>query len=514
MKKRVLCLLLVMLIMLSGCGNIDESVQDDLIDELSQYYRTEEKDDTPAPLTSFVLPYLQGQTLDPITCPDGAQQTLGCLLYEGLFALDTQFAVQNVLADSYSYDPVTYTYTIKLRSDVTFSDGSKLDAWDVIDSLQRARSSARYSARLSDIAAIDNEGSSTLSIRLKSANSSFISRLDIPVVKSGTEGNLMPLGTGPYVYQTAEGGVAYLGVNANWWQKQKLPLQRIDLLTVKDNDTISYAFYAREIQLLTCDFTATVSANVSGSGSYTDADTTVMQYIGINTTRKPLNDPAVRYALSLGIDRVSCVNAFLMGHGSAAQFPLSPASALYPADAEISYSPDTFDQAAKKAELDSGSTTELTMLVNEENASKVSAAQKIAADLSTHDLKITVESLPWDSYMSALNRGQFDLYYGECKLTSDWDLSRLLLPSGSLNYGGFNDPTTTKLLTRYLSSDDGDRQAAMQALCQSLQKQSPILPICFKRTSVLLTAGAVDTITPTAANPFYNLSAWKVNLSK
>ena len=59
-----------------------------------------------------------------------------------------------------------------------------------------------------------------------------------------------------------------------------------------------------------------------------------------------------------------------------------------------------------------------------------------------------------------------------------------------------------------------EQTEAMDSLCQVFREQSPILPVCFKRTSVLMTQGAVETITPTAANPFYGLKDWKINFKK
>ena len=79
---------------------------------------------------AFALPYLQGITLDPITCPDGTQQDIGQLLYEGLVQLDLQMQPQAALAQSWSYDAATYTWTIHLRSGVTFTDGSAFTAAD------------------------------------------------------------------------------------------------------------------------------------------------------------------------------------------------------------------------------------------------------------------------------------------------------------------------------------------------------------------------------------------------
>ena len=134
MKKRLLALLLAMLSLLSltGCGEWEDPAQDGLYETLAEYYgKTDKQDESPA-LTSFSLPYLVGETADPITCTDGTQQTLGLLLYEGLFALDPSFNPQPMLAESYTYDVSRYTYAITLRSGVTFSDGTALTAWDVV----------------------------------------------------------------------------------------------------------------------------------------------------------------------------------------------------------------------------------------------------------------------------------------------------------------------------------------------------------------------------------------------
>ena len=46
----------------------------------------------------------------------------------------------------------------------------------------------------------------------------------------------------------------------------------------------------------------------------------------------------------------------------------------------------------------------------------------------------------------------------------------------------------------------------MEALCARLQQQAPILPVCFKSTSVLTQAGVLEELTPTVAEPLYNLT--------
>lgn len=140
-----------------------------------------------------------------------------------------------------------------------------------------------------------------------------------------------PWAPGRYAYVAAAGTEgAYLTANRNWWQQKSLPMDRIDLYTCKNSDTVSYAFYAREVQLLHCDLSDTASTGAVSSGDFTDADTTVLHYLGFNTSRAPFNSAELRRAVSQGIDRAGCVSSFLMGHGTAAEYPIHPSSALYP----------------------------------------------------------------------------------------------------------------------------------------------------------------------------------------
>ena len=54
----------------------------------------------------------------------------------------------------------------------------------------------------------------------------------------------------------------------------------------------------------------------------------------------------------------------------------------------------------------------------------------------------------------------------------------------------------------------------MLELCRHLSEQAPILPVCFKSVSMLLPSGAVENAIPTAANPFYNLAQWKIDIAE
>ena len=509
MKKRVFCGLLCLLLLLglTGCSDWDETSQ---FDVLSQYYQSENREFEPE-LTDFALPYCASESLDPITCSDGFQLTLSGLLYEGLYYLDETWVSHPMLASDCSYDAETFTYTIYLRDNAVFSDGSPITTADVVTSLRRAQAYARYGARFADVDTMDTDNACVV-IKMKSDYRLLPDLLDIPIVKMDTESRTVPIGSGPYVIDRDEKGSCLLP-NENWWQNKKLPFSRITLTSYNNQSSAVYAFSARDIQLLSSDLTATNALTMTGSGDVIDAGSSTLHFIGFNTNRDLFIEPEFRRALSLAVERESLTDTYLLGHAKPVQFPLSPDSALYPHDLEQAVSPNAFAQAMDALDFCTGENIRTaTMIVNEDNGFKVAAAQAVAASMSTCDLRVTVSVLPWEDYLAALLNEEYDLYYGEVRLTADWNFSDLMCAGGALNYSVYSEPELELAMLSYLTSPEDQRSETMHSLCACFQKDMPIIPLCFTNRSLLLSAGAVDGVTPTAANPFYAMENWNVHI--
>lgn len=488
------------LLLLTGCASEDLPEEEDTAILPAQSV-VEEVSHLPE---QFSLPYDPSLTLDPVTCAEGMQQTVGSLLYEGLFRLDEAFLPQPWLCENYTYDAEALRYTFTLRSGITFSDGSPLTAADVKATLDRARTSLRYAQRLSGIASVAAR-EDTVTVSLSAPNVSFPALLDIPIVKKGTENALVPTGSGPYFFSQEETG-AHLIASQSWWRQEPQPTERIMLVEADGHDAMLYRFTSRDVQLITADLTGALPVSVTGDVALYEADTTVMQYVGINTTR--ITDAALRRALWHGIHRGTITQAYLSGHGTPAQFPISPASPLYPVTLEENDSFESFREALGQCTaLPTGT---LTLLVNEENSFKCSIAKAIADNCTAAGVPMEVQILPWADYLAALESGSFDLYYGEVRLTADWDLRPLLASDGALNYGLWADPQTEMLLARYADGTDSD----LTALCTHLKTQCPILPVCFKSLSVLSQREVLSGLHATAAEPFYDLSGIDFHLKE
>ena len=322
MRKIIAALLAAALCLgLAGCGPAPEP----------EVTPTPTPSATPAPEPAeFALACYPSAGFHPITGTNRTNLNLAGLVYEGLFELDQEFQVHNVLCASYTVSEDGLTWSFRLRPGVTFSDGSALTAADVVSSLEAARTSALYSARFADIGAVSATADGGVTVTLTRANGNLPALLDIPIVR---EAGAVPLGTGPYVL-TGAGESWSLTANPNWRQgAENLSLQSIPLRAIHEADELIRAFDTREVTLVSTDLTGTNSLGFSGSFDTVDYPTSTMLYVGFNTVSGPCASAVVRQALLRAFDRSSVVTARLSRHAQAAALPVSPVSPLY--DAEL-----------------------------------------------------------------------------------------------------------------------------------------------------------------------------------
>lgn len=446
------------------------------------------------PTQPLTLAAYVGQSFHPILSDNQVNQTLTPLIYEGLFRLDTSFTPQKQLCADYEISEDGLIWTFSLHRGVTFSDGTPLTATHAVQSLELARTNASpYSGRFSYISSIAAQGDYKLIITLSRPNTSLPAVLDIPIVSGSGD---RPLGTGDYVLtQSPDDSLSLVPRNG--------ASPTIPVVSITRTRELTAAFERGALSLVATDPSGTLSPGYSGTYHTVDYDTTALVYLGFNTARSPFASAANRGAAAAALNRNELVSAAWAGHARAAALPIHPASPLY--DESLARQLPTVDDARKLLEQTSLSGRRVTLIVNNKNSYKVAAAQLIARQLEQAGLTVLVSALPWDSYLSVLASGQFDLYLGEVNLTADFDLTPLLSVDGALNYSRWRSTQTADLLEAFLSAPEQERTAAAGNLCTHLTQQMPIAPLCFKRGSVLTTWDRWTELTPTRTNVFFGI---------
>lgn len=545
-----LTIALSLLLSLTACGGQGDSSQGSASDAAPA--ASDQSSGGASAAQSFSLGYYKGEGLHPYTCSNTTNQNLMGLIYEPLFAIDQTFATEPCLAKSCTIQVTSAsgseeekdtegdasetgtegdetdqkdaskkekkkeqprskiagktTCTIQLRDDVTFSDGTSLSAEDVVYSLEQAKGKGSiYRERLSDVTSITASGSTTVVIEINAADAAFDSLLDIPIISRSGGSN--PIGTGPYVLNTKKGKAVSMTRNTNWWQEGTLPADTITLYAADDSDMMIFGFGSGSISMVNTDLTGTNALSYTGDYNVVDYPTTSMLYVGCNTHSGPCQNQSFRQALYYVFDRDTLATKMLSGHAEPTVLPVSPKSKLY--DEKLAETYAWSEETAKKKLADGHYYNQtLKLIVNKESAFKTAFAEEMKKELEAIGIKVQVEALAWDEFADALDERSFDLYLGEVKLKSNFDLTAVIGSNGNLNYGGYQDKDLEKLLTKFQTADKASRAAAAKNLYKAVADAAATIPLCFKNQSALTHWSANASIAPTQQNLFYHIAEW------
>ena len=156
MRRQIFILFLAFSLLLSACGSEGGAASSSSASsppaEDHSVGGSPAPEEFAAPLTLAAYPTA---SFHPVLSGNKANLTLAPLLYEGLFAVDSQFQAVPLLCEGYTVSEDRLTWTFTLRSGVTFSDGTPLTGETAAQALQTALDPAsRYAGRLSGVQSI------------------------------------------------------------------------------------------------------------------------------------------------------------------------------------------------------------------------------------------------------------------------------------------------------------------------------------------------------------------------
>lgn len=492
---KLLCLILALALLLSACGKEEAESTIELLPEQNEAETTEQaaQADDGKTESTFGLSYLPAYGLNPFTCTATANRALFSLLYENLFVVSNQFRAEPVLCKSFKVSGEGTMYTFTLVDGVKFSDGTPLTIDDVAASIDAARVSPLYKGRLSRISyyVVNEDGSIT--VVLSAPYENFALMMDIPIVKAASVESQTPVGTGAY---RLSGSV--LIRNQHWWKTTPdIDLgDRILLSPCTEPIELRDNFEFGATDLVYSDPNSAAAAGYRCDYEVWDVPTTVMHYIGFNLGSGYFVNDTLRTAVTFALDREEIANTIYHGYALASPLPCSPNSDLYDAQLaeDYDYSPARFATAVQASEV---LTSESyvghvgRLIVCSEDPVRVTAAEAVAETLVSAGLSITVVPLERDSYLRALQNGDFDLYYGEVRLTANFDLTEFFNKYGNLQYGSIANSAMADLCVDALANS-----GSYLELCSQLLTQAQICPVVFKSNAIFVTRGSLSTIAP------------------
>lgn len=238
-----------------------------------------------------------------------------------------------------------------------------------------------------------------------------------------------------------------------------------------------------------------------------------------------LIDRRVRRALMLALDRQDLVDGLLQGKGRVGTSPV--VSSLWAHDHQP---PERFDPQAAAALLQeagwmrsnpagvrqrAGRPLRIELLVNAESAVRRDVAERCRSMLALVGVDLVIEAVPRSEYALRAREKAFDAlligWRAGTRLSTDLTLQDAV--DLGPNMGSWSTDRSEQLLQQAMSAPDEATARPLWVAWQALFRQEQPLTVLYEEPNLIGINARVVGATPSALNPYDNLSSWWIDPS-
>jgi oligopeptide transport system substrate-binding protein len=460
------------------------------------------------------------QTLDPAISSDGTSHQYITQIFSGLVALDDNLEPAPDIARDWTISNNGKTYTFNLRPDVKFQDGRNVTADDFKYSWERAADPATGSLTAgsylgdingvkeklagtgTDISGVRVTGTYTLEVTIKAPTNYFLAKMTYPTafvvdknnVESGPGWWHKPNGTGPFKLN------AWTALNQLILEKNSLyygEQARLDFVVFHLFGGNPMDLYEKS-QIDVAGVSTPYIDRVSDTAGpfYKDLSITPelnFSYIGFNTGKPPFDDPDIRRAFSLAVDKNKLVSVMFRDLVQNANGILPPGIPGFNKDLTgTGYDINEAKRLISQSRY--GSADRLPPITITTAGWGGSVSPYLSAIIyewkQQLGIEVQVRQIEPDRYYYHLKDEVDEMF--DMGWTADYphpqDFLNILFQTGSdYNYGGYSNPDVDSLLAR--ADAETDNQTSLKLYQQAEQKivnDSAMIPLWFGRDYLLV----------------------------
>ena len=469
--------------------------------------------------------------LNPILATDSASGEISSFLFNGLIKYDKyQKHIIPDLAENF-YFKNNKTLVFKLKKNVYWHDGKRFDADDVIFTyklLISPKIASPYSSGFRFVKDVKKLDKYTIEVEykepyFKALETWMMGILPAHILKD--EKNIMnssfnthPIGTGPYKLEKLEFSKdIILSANEKYFEHPPY-IDKISFHVIADSMTRFLMLKSYKLDIgslspieyekkLNKDFFKHFNIYENISLSYT--------YLGFNLRKKKFQDPRVRKALSLAIDRDEIVDIMFFGHAKVCKGPFLPTSAAFnPNVKKPKRDLKRAKELLKEAGYDKDHPLEFEIATSNSNPTRPYVAQIIQHQLKQAGVVVKLRIMEWQAF---LNMVVFPHKFDTVIL--GWGLSptpdpRLFWHSesdvkGGFNFVGYHNKKLDKLIDQSEKIVDRDKLAKIwQKMFKIIVDDNPYL-FLYIPTSISAVSKEIEGIEPLPSGYWYNYIDWK-----
>lgn len=460
------------------------------------------------------------KTLDPALNQESQAGSVIANAFEGLMKIGPDEKPTYGVAKEHTLSEDGLVYTFKLKEDAKWSDGSKVTANDFDYAWKRAlkkETAATYAYQLYYIKGAEkyNKGEgkvedvgikvideNTLEVTLENPTPYFLELMAFPtyypvkkdIVEKDKAWATKPetyVSNGPFkMKEFNQKQSIVFEKNDNYWNKDKVKLETLDVRMVADENTAYSSFKSGQIDMVdTIPPSEIQNAVASGLGKVFPQLGTY--YFSVNVTgndlsHEALRNPKVIRALTLAIDREALVKNVTKGEQTpATSFVPSSMKGLddkpfskefFPAKGDIEQAKKLLEEAGYKG--GEGLPT-FELMFNTEGAHKV-VAESVQGMWAQIGVKVNLKNQEWKVFQATRNQKNFQIardgWIGD--YIDAMTFLDLFVTDVGLNNPGYSNPEFDKLITAAKAEPDvAKREKQLKDAEAILMADMPIIPI-------------------------------------
>jgi peptide/nickel transport system substrate-binding protein len=431
-------------------------------------------------------------TLDPHLQGEAAAFSILSNIYDTLTTFDAEMRLQPGLAIRWS-NPEDRRWRLELRRGVVFHDGTLLDAEDVVYSLDRARSlpESRAAGFLVEVESVAVAGAHEVEIVTARPYPLLPHKLALVfIVPAGAPESIdTPIGTGPYrLVEHNPGRKVTLEANpvtaVEGWRRAPA-VERVEIWNLSDPGERVAALLEGEVEWIN-DVPPEVFNQLAarGDGGLRTAARTGLRliYLQVRPDRAPFDDPRVRRALHIALDREALVRDVVAGQARPLGQMAGPE--VFGHVAGLEAPARDLEQARRWLEA-AGPLPPVEL--EHSTARNPRLIERVTAQLAEAGLAVTPRGRLWSEMYPRLYSGEVGFYAGGW-VSASGDLSELLdgkvhtrdpaTGYGDANSNGYSNPQLDALIERTGTiRDPVERRRLLEACMEMLMEDPAFFPL-------------------------------------
>lgn len=281
------------------------------------------------------LAWLTPATLDPRSASGDSEIAILNAVYDYLIETDAASNLAPRLASSWSLSDDGLVYTLQLRADAAWHDGSPVTVADVLWTVQWHQEAESTLASLIAGASFADAGDNQISITLSQPNPDFLYNLTdnkFVILKSGAENVGVDFnGSGPFVLEEIiAGDRAIFRANDSYWGGAP-SIDRLEFIFFDDQQAGIAAVQGGTADgIMRLDNSSFLGFGADANFHATDIPTSGHHLARLRYDQAPGNDARVRKAFKLATDRDAIWERVQLGFGAVGKdSPIGPAFGQY-----------------------------------------------------------------------------------------------------------------------------------------------------------------------------------------